>query len=423
MNKQDALDYHKKPTPGKIGTAITKPFKNADDMSLAYSPGVAYPCLEIQKQPARAYAYTAKGNLVGVVSNGTAVLGLGNIGALAGKPVMEGKSILFKRFAGVDAFDIEIAEANPKTFVDIVASLEPTFGGINLEDIKAPECFEIESALKERMHIPVFHDDQHGTAIIVAAALKNALDIAKKQLHNVRIVFSGAGSAAIAIANLLIDMGAGKEQLFMYDSKGLLSKERKDLNTYKQTFGGHEKDIPLKEALRGADVFIGVSVGGILSKHMVASMNDMPIVFALANPDPEILPEDARAAAPDAIVATGRSDYPNQVNNVLGFPYIFRGALDARALKINDAMKRAAVDALAEVAREAVPKEINDIYGVNLAFGPEYIIPTPFDPRLLPRVSTAVAKAAMESGVAKKKIEDIVAYRRTLEALAQSALQ
>lgn len=414
MNKQDALDYHKLPTPGKIGTAITKPFETADDMSLAYSPGVAHPCLDIQDVPDRVFDYTAKGNLVGVISNGTAVLGLGDIGPLAGKPVMEGKAMLFKRFAGIDVFDIEIAETDPKKFTDIVASLEPTFGGINLEDIKAPECFEIESALKQCMNIPVFHDDQHGTAVIVAAALKNALHIAKKQLSDVTLVFSGAGSAAIAIANLLVEMGAQKKQLFMYDSRGLLSKQRKDLNDYKQDFAEHEKDQTLKEALRKADVFIGVSVGGLLTKDMVASMSDQPIIFALANPDPEILPEDARSAAPDAIIATGRSDYPNQVNNVLGFPYIFRGALDTRATDINSEMKRAAVEALAELAREVVPADVVRIYGIDLAFGPEYIIPKPFDPRLLPRVAGAVAKAAMKSGVARAPIDDLDTYRQKL---------
>jgi malate dehydrogenase (oxaloacetate-decarboxylating)(NADP+) len=414
LNKQDALDYHKKPVPGKIATAITKPFRNGEDMSLAYSPGVAYPCMDIHENPELVFDYTTKGNLVGVISNGTAVLGLGDIGPIAAKPVMEGKAMLFKHFAGIDVFDIEISETDPEKFIDIVAALEPTFGGINLEDIKAPECFVIEEALKKRLSIPVFHDDQHGTAVIAAAGLKNALFLTKKELSDVRIIFSGAGSAAIAIANLLIDLGAKKERIFMYDSKGLLSEKRDDLNEYKRAFAVHKEMLSFADGLVGADVFIGVSTGDILSKAMVASMNNAPIIFALANPNPEILPAAAIAAAPDAIVATGRSDFPNQVNNVLGFPYMFRGALDTRATEINKDMKLAAVRAIADLAREAVPEKISALYGTPLVFGSAYIIPKPFDPRLLPCVSTAVAKAAMDSGAATRPIVDMVSYEHTL---------
>tara|TARA_Y100000310_G_scaffold153901_1_gene153444 strand:+ start:11498 stop:12781 length:1284 start_codon:yes stop_codon:yes gene_type:complete len=415
-----ALEYHKKPTPGKISVTPTKSTKTAEELSLAYTPGVAEPCLEIEKNPTEAYKYTSKGNLVGVISNGTAVLGLGNIGALAGKPVMEGKGVLFKRFANVDVFDLEIEETNVGRFIAIVQALEPTFGGINLEDIKAPECFEIEEALIEKMSIPVFHDDQHGTAVIASAGLVNALEIAGKDISSVKIIFSGAGAAAIAIGKMLIDLGASKENMYMFDSKGLITIER-DVNKYKAEFA-QEKDQSLSEALAGADVFIGVSKGGLLSKEMVNSMAVKPIVFAMANPNPEITYEDGKAAIPDIIMATGRSDYPNQVNNVLGFPFIFRGALDVRASVINKEMKLAAVHALASLAKEEFPSEIVSAYGRSFSFGSDYIIPKPFDPRVLYHVAPAVAKAAMDSGVAQKQI-DLNIYRKYLIKMSNKLAQ
>ncbi|MHB8875291.1 MAG: malic enzyme-like NAD(P)-binding protein, partial [Myxococcaceae bacterium] len=421
VKKQAALDYHSNPKPGKIEVVPTKAFRNQRDLSLAYTPGVAEPCLEIEKNPDLAYKYTSKGNLVAVVSNGTAVLGLGDIGALAGKPVMEGKGILFKNFGGIDVFDIEINAPDPKTVIDVVSALEPTFGGINLEDIKAPECFEIEEALIEKMNIPVFHDDQHGTAIISAAGLLNALDLVGKKIDKVKVVFSGAGAAAIATARLYLALGVKRENVILVDQKGVVYKGRPHpTNKYKEEFCAPAecKARTLTDALDGADVFVGVSKGGIVKGEMLKKMAVKPIVFAMANPDPEITPEDAKAARPDVIMATGRSDYPNQVNNVLGFPYIFRGALDVRARKINVEMKLAAVRALAALAREDVPDIVKKAYsGENLKYGPEYIIPQPFDPRLLLTVPVAVAKAAMETKVARLRIDDLDAYRDRLERL------
>ncbi len=412
--KADALAYHSYKKPGKIGLSITKPCMTAEDLSLAYTPGVAYPCLEIKNRAEDAYKYTAKGNLVGVVSNGTAVLGLGSIGALAGKPVMEGKGVLFKRFANVDVFDIEVDEQDPQKFIETVARLEPTFGGINLEDIKAPECFVIEKALKEKMNIPVFHDDQHGTAIIVSAGLKNALEIAEKKISEVKIVVNGAGAAAIAISHLLIDVGVKKENIFMLDSKGLISLNRENLNEYKLFFAQESEDVTLADVMKGADVFVGVSTGNILTAEMVKTMNEKPIIFALANPTPEIDPKLAREASPGAIIATGRSDNANQVNNVLGFPFIFRAALDVRASEINKEMKLAAVEAIAALAHEPVPRSVADAYGQEFTFGPEYIIPKPFDPRLLVQITPVIAQAAMDTGVARKMIEDMEAYKTEL---------
>lgn len=415
---KDALEYHQHPTPGKISVIPTKPCQTAEQLSLAYSPGVAQPCLKIKDQPEDAYKYTSRGNLVGVISNGTAVLGLGNIGALASKPVMEGKGILFKRFANVDVFDIEIDEQDPQKIIPIIKSLEPTFGGINLEDIKAPDCFYIEEELKKQMNIPIFHDDQHGTAIIVAAALKNALEIANKQIAEIKVVFSGAGAAAIAISKLLVDLGAKKENFFIFDSRGLMTTNRDNLNKYKAQFT-QPREQTLNEALIGADIFIGVSVANLLTLENIKSMSVKPIVFALANPDPEITYLAGKSAVPDIIMATGRSDYPNQVNNVLCFPFLFRGALDVRATTINKSMKHAAVNALADLAKLAVPEEVINAYGKSFTFGPEYIIPKPFDPRVLSHLAPAVAKAAMDSGVAKKPIADLDQYKTELEILAK----
>ncbi len=413
--KQRALTYHDKPPAGKISIQPTKSCNNAEELSLAYSPGVAYPCLEIQRDPNDAYRYTSKGNLVGVISNGTAVLGLGDIGALAGKPVMEGKAVLFKRFADLDVFDIEINEKDPQKLVETIARLEPTFGGINLEDMKAPECFFIETELKKQLSIPVFHDDQHGTAIVVAAALKNALLLAKKKIQNVKMVVSGAGAAAMAITNLLIDLGLDRAHVFMFDSQGLIHSGRFDLNEYKQNFAQNCGDSSLADTLVEADVFIGVSVADVVTTQMIQGMNHTPIIFALANPNPEIRPDLAKQAASDVIIATGRSDYPNQVNNVLGFPYIFRGALDVRATQINQSMKLAAVEALATLAQQPATPEIEKAYGQSFVFGPEYIIPKPFDTRLLVDVSLAVARAAIESGVAQRADMDLEAYARDLQ--------
>jgi malate dehydrogenase (oxaloacetate-decarboxylating)(NADP+) len=417
--KKEALDYHEFDKPGKIAIEITKSCASSSELSLAYSPGVAYPCLEIAKNPEDAFRYTSKGNLVGVISNGSAVLGLGNIGALAGKPVMEGKGVLFKRFAGIDVFDIEVDQSDPEKFIEAVASLEPTFGGINLEDIKAPDCFHIEKELIERLNIPVFHDDQHGTAVIVAAALKNALLIAKKEFGNIKIVINGAGSAAIAISHLLLDVGVQLENIHMFDSRGLISKSRTDTNEYKQFFAQNDpEDNSLASVMKNADVFIGVSVGNILSGEMVKTMAEKPIIFALANPTPEISPDDAKAAVPDAIVATGRSDFANQVNNVLGFPFIFRAALDVRATTINKEMKLSAVNALASLAHEEVPASVTEAYGQEFTFGPDYIIPKPFDPRLLYYVTPEIVKTAMATGVAKKNIDDIEKYTNDLKDLS-----
>ncbi len=415
LRREQALEYHAKGRPGKIEVVPTKEAKTQRDLSLAYSPGVAEPCLEIQKNIENVYKYTAKGNLVAVISNGTAVLGLGDIGPEAGKPVMEGKGVLFKIFADIDVFDIEINEKDPDKFCDIVKALEPTFGGINLEDIKAPECFHIETRLKAEMKIPVMHDDQHGTAIISSAALLNALELQDKKIGNARFVVNGAGAAAIACVELYIALGARAENFLMFDSKGLINKNRKDLDERKKKFISSLGDMTLAEGMKNADVFIGLSKGNVLNGDMVKSMAVNPIVFALANPDPEISYEDAIAARKDIIMATGRSDYPNQVNNVLGFPYIFRGALDVRASCINEEMKLAAVKALAELAKSTVPDIVNMAYNEKaISFGPTYIIPKPMDPRLLETVAPAVARAAIESGVAQKPFEDWEEYKVNL---------
>ena len=411
ITKEEALRYHAEGKPGKIEVIPTKPHSTQTDLSLAYSPGVAEPCLEIEKNPLDAYEYTAKGNLVAVISNGTAVLGLGDIGPLAGKPVMEGKGLLFKIFAGIDVFDIEVNEKDPEKFIQTVKAISPTFGGINLEDIKAPECFEIETRLKNELDIPVMHDDQHGTAIISGAGLINALEIAGKKIEDVKIVVNGAGAASISCTKLYVMLGAHKENIVMCDSKGVISTSRPDLNAAKREFATDRPIKTLQEAVVGADVFLGLSVANVLTKEMVRSMNADPIVFALANPNPEISYADAMASRDDIIFATGRSDYPNQINNVIGFPYIFRGALDTQAKAINEEMKIAAVHAIANLAKQPVPDVVNTAYHVNnLSFGPEYFIPKPVDPRLITEVSCAVAKAAMESGVARKNIEDWDAY-------------
>ncbi len=418
--RADALLYHKSGRAGKIQIGITKPCSNQRELSLAYTPGVAEPCLEIVKDDSAAFDYTARGNLVGVITNGTAVLGLGDIGPLAGKPVMEGKAVLFKKFADVDAFDIEINEKDPQKFIEIVKSLEPTFGGINLEDIKAPECFSIEQALIESMDIPVFHDDQHGTAIIAGAALVNALEIAGKKIGEVKVVFSGAGAAAMACANMFSALGVASENIFMVDKFGLVTKKRKDVVFRGPDFAKGDKEMALSEVIVGSDVLVGLSVGGIVTGEMISSMADSPVIFAMANPTPEIFPEEVMAVRTDAIVATGRSDYPNQVNNVLGFPFIFRGALDVRASCINEEMKKSACDALAKLAREDVPREVLDAYGLrSLSFGKEYLIPKPLDPRVLSRVAVAVARAAMESNVARKPIADLQAYAMKLQGGAK----
>ncbi len=417
-SNQTPLLYHEQAPSGKVKVVPTKPCKTVADLSLAYTPGVAQPCLEIQKNPEDAYRYTTKGNLVAVVSNGTAVLGLGNIGALAGKPVMEGKGILFKRFADIDVFDLEVNEMEPQKVVDIIASLEPTFGGINLEDIKAPDCFFIEQELIRRMNIPVFHDDQHGTAVIASAALLNALELTARKISSSKIVFSGAGAAAIAVANMLLKLGALRENIWMIDRKGIITKARNEQNQYKAAFAQDTTSTTLAEAIAGADVFIGVSQGNILRSEMLKKMKPKPIIFAMANPTPEISYSEAKAAVPDCIMATGRSDYPNQVNNVLCFPFLFRGALDVRAAKINLEMKLAAVKALAKLAHLKAPRSVVKAYGQNFFFGPDYIIPKPFDPRVLYHVAPAVAKAAMDSGVAQKPIKDLKAYAKDLKKIS-----
>ncbi len=400
--KQAALDYHAAPTPGKISVELTTPAATQRDLALAYSPGVAEPCREIAADPDNAYRYTAKGNLVAVISNGTAVLGLGNLGALASKPVMEGKALLFKRFAGINSIDIEVATEEATEFVDTVANIAGTFGGINLEDIKAPECFEIEAALIELCDIPVFHDDQHGTAIVTAAGMISALEIQGKRLEDAVITCLGAGAAAIACMRLLVSLGARRENIYMLDRRGVIYAGREGLNAYKEEFANATDKRSLTDALRGADAFVGLSGANLMNPEMLLSMADRPVVFACSNPDPEITPEVARATRDDLIIATGRSDYPNQVNNVLGFPFIFRGALDVRARCINEDMKIAAVHALRELAREDVPAEVLAACGVDsLSFGPEYIIPKPMDGRLLERIATAVARAAVDSGVAR----------------------
>lgn len=416
VTKEQALEYHRYPRPGKIEVIPTKPYSTQNDLALAYSPGVAYPCLEIQEHPQDAYKYTDKGNLVAVISNGTAVLGLGDIGPLAGKPVMEGKGLLFKIFAGIDCFDIEVNEKDPEKFISIVKAISPTFGGINLEDIKAPECFEIEKRLKEECDIPVMHDDQHGTAIISAAGLLNALEIQGKKIEDIRLVVNGAGAAAVSCTRLYIALGVRKENVVMCDSKGVLNHNRKGLNPQKLEFATDRDITTLAEAMKGADVFLGLSVKDVVTPEMIRSMAPKPIVFALANPEPEISYEKAMESRPDLIFATGRSDYPNQINNVLGFPYIFRGALDCGASVINETMKIYAVRAIAALAKEPVPSVVNAAYNkINLKFGPEYILPTPLDPRLLTTVAPAVACGAMDSGVAQRPITaNVVKYNLIL---------
>ncbi len=423
FTKEEALEYHRRGRPGKIAIAITKSCSTQKDLSLAYSPGVAEPCREIQRDPSTADLYTARGNLVAVVSDGSAVLGLGDIGPLAGKPVMEGKGVLFKRFADIDVFDLELKTKSPDEIIQVVKALEPTFGGINLEDIKAPECFYIEERLKAEMDIPVFHDDQHGTAIISGAALLNAAELQGKELQDLRVVFSGAGAAAISCARLYVQLGIKRENVILVDSKGVVYSGRTEgMNSQKEEFSTTSTRRTLAEAMEGADVFAGLSMGGLVSKEMVISMADRPIVFAMANPDPEIGYYTAKEAAPNVIMATGRSDYPNQVNNVLGFPYIFRGALDVKATSITDHMKEAATRALATLARAGnVPETVLKAYNLkSLEFGPDYIIPKPTDPRVLVEESLAVAVAAMESGVARRPLKDIDSYRDRLGNLAQT---
>ncbi len=418
ITDEEALAFHAQGRPGKIEIVPTKPMATARDLSLAYTPGVAVPCLRIEKNPDDSYLYTARGNIVAVISNGTAVLGLGDLGALASKPVMEGKAVLFKRFADVDSIDLEVDTKNIEEFINCVRFLGPSFGGINLEDIKAPECFIIEKKLREIMDIPVFHDDQHGTAIIASAGLINALAVTGRDIKNVKMVVNGAGAAALACVNLFKALGVPHNNVTICDTKGVIYKGRTaNMNEWKEAHAVETSARTLAEALKGADAFLGLSAKGALTQDMVKQMAPKPIIFAMANPDPEITPEEACAARPDAIVATGRSDYPNQINNVLGFPYIFRGALDVRAAKINDEMKLAAAHALAELAREPVPPEVEAAYnGRKLQYGPGYLIPTPFDPRLIEKVSIAVAQAAMNSGVARKPIKDMDAYRTNLRA-------
>ena len=419
ITKEAALEYHENGRPGKIEVKPTKPYTTQTDLSLAYSPGVAYPCLAIQENPDDVYKYTDKGNLVAVISNGTAVLGLGDIGAMSGKPVMEGKGLLFKIYGGIDVFDIEVAEKDPEKFCEAVEKFAPTFGGINLEDFKAPECFYIEERLKKTLDIPVMHDDQHGTAIISAAGLKNALEVAGKNIADVKIVVNGAGAAAISCTKLYVALGAKVENIVMLDSKGVITSDREKLTPQKKLFATDRRDVhTLEEAVRGADVFVGLSKGNVLSQDMIRSMAPSPIVFALANPVPEISYEDAMASRPDVLMSTGRSDYPNQINNVIGFPYIFRGALDVHARGINEEMKLAAVHAIADLAKQPVPDVVNEVYHVNdLTFGPSYFIPKPVDPRLITEVSAAVAKAAIESGVARTPITDWDAYKQSLRQL------
>ena len=419
ITKEAALEYHENGRPGKIEVKPTKPYTTQTDLSLAYSPGVAYPCLAIQENPDDVYKYTDKGNLVAVISNGTAVLGLGDIGAMSGKPVMEGKGLLFKIYGGIDVFDIEVAEKDPEKFCEAVEKIAPTFGGINLEDIKAPECFYIEERLKKTLDIPVMHDDQHGTAIISAAGLKNALEVAGKNIADVKIVVNGAGAAAISCTKLYVALGAKVENIVMLASKGVITSDREKLTPQKKLFATDRRDVhTLEEAVRGADVFVGLSKGNVLSQDMIRSMAPSPIVFALANPVPEISYEDAMASRPDVLMSTGRSDYPNQINNVIGFPYIFRGALDVHARGINEEMKLAAVHAIADLAKQPVPDVVNEVYHVNdLTFGPSYFIPKPVDPRLITEVSAAVAKAAIESGVARTPITDWDAYKQSLRQL------
>ncbi|MDY3673886.1 MAG: NADP-dependent malic enzyme [Prevotella sp.] len=416
ISKEAALEYHESGRPGKIEVVPTKAYRTQTDLSLAYSPGVAFPCLEIQDNPDAAYRYTDKGNLVAVISNGTAVLGLGDIGAMSGKPVMEGKGLLFKIYGGIDVFDIEVEEKDPEKFCEAVEKIAPTFGGINLEDIKAPQCFYIEERLKRTLDIPVMHDDQHGTAIISSAGLINALEVNGKKIEDVKIVVNGAGAAAISCTKLYVALGARKENIVMLDSKGVITSDRDNLTPEKALFATDRRDVhTLEEAMRGADVFLGLSKGNVVSQDMIRSMAEQPIVFALANPTPEITYEEAMASRPDVLMSTGRSDYPNQINNVIGFPYIFRGALDVHAKAINEEMKLAAVHAIASLAKQPVPDVVNNVYKVNnLTFGPSYFIPKPVDPRLITEVSAAVAKAAIDSGVARKQITDWEGYKNTL---------
>jgi malate dehydrogenase (oxaloacetate-decarboxylating)(NADP+) len=420
--EQRALDYHSRPAPGKLEVVPSKPCRTQDELSLAYTPGVASPCLKIAAQPELAADYTNRGNLVAVVSNGSAVLGLGNIGALAGKPVMEGKGVLFKRFADIDVFDLEVASEDPEQIITLVKLLEPTFGGINLEDIRAPECFYIEEQLQAQCSIPVFHDDQHGTAVIAGAGLLNALEVVGKKIDNIKVVLSGAGAAGIACAKYFVSLGVKKDHLVLCDSRGVVRRGRSEgMNSYKAAFAADTKARTLAEALKGADVFFGVSARDIVDAQMLRSMNDRPVVFALANPNPEITYEAAKAARPEVIICTGRSDKPNQVNNVLGFPFIFRGALDAGACCINEAMKHAASRALADLAKEPVPREVCAAYGLKeLHFGPDYIIPKPFDPRVLIMEAGAVARAAVESGAASGPFDPISYEARLQDRLDKS---
>ena len=415
-SKKAALDYHEFPQPGKLEIRATKPLANQRDLSRAYSPGVAEACLEIKEDENTASKYTSKGNLVAVISNGTAVLGLGNIGPGASKPVMEGKAVLFKKFANIDCFDIEVDEDNPQRLAEIVSSLEPTFGAINLEDIKAPDCFEVERLCKEKMKIPVFHDDQHGTAIVVGAAAVNAIELSNRKIENIKIVAVGAGASGIACLEMLVKLGAKRENIWLSDSKGLITKNRSEINEEKKRFSQDSTLSNLDDVIKDCDMFLGLSGPGVLTSKMVLKMNKQPIIFALANPDPEINPADALKVAPDALIATGRSDYPNQVNNVLCFPFIFRGALDVGATQINDEMKLACIHAIANLARQTSTAETVEAYqGEILKFGKEYLIPKPFDPRLLPNVAVAVAEAAMKSGVASRPLKDVEAYKQKLE--------
>ena len=415
VSKEEVLEFHSNGKKGKIEIALTKSIKNARDLSTAYSPGVAYPCLEIQKDNFLAYEYTSKSNMVAVISNGTAVLGLGDIGALAGKPVMEGKSALMKAFSGVDAVDVEVETKDVDEFVNVVKNIGRTWGGINLEDIKAPECFEIEKRLQDLLDIPVFHDDQHGTAVVMMAGLINALEVAKKDIKNVKIVISGAGAAAIACAKLMLVFGVKYEQIIMCDSKGVINKNRTDLNKYKQEFANDTSAVNLEEAIKGADVFLGMSKAGVLTQEMVKTMNNNPIIFAMANPNPEITPEEAKPARNDVIIGTGRSDYPNQVNNVLCFPYLFRAVLDCRASKITDNMLISAVKSLASIVKDDnVPQELKETYNTTtFEFGREYILPVPFDKRIISVASPAIVEAAMKDGVARKQL-NIEEYRKSL---------
>lgn len=421
VTREAALEYHTQGKPGKIEVVPTKPAASPYDLSLAYSPGVAEPCLEIQKNPDDAYRYTTKGNLVAVITNGTSILGLGDIGAMAGKPVMEGKAILFKIYSGIDVFDIEVNEKDPAKFVKIVKAIAPTFGGINLEDIKAPECFYIEKRLKKELDIPIMHDDQHGTAIITSAALLNAAELSGKSLHSLKVVVSGAGAAAIMCSRMYKQLGVCKRNILMFDSKGLITTRRTDLSREKREFAvNYTRELTLADAMKGADLFLGLSRGNLLTNEMVLSMAPRPIIFALANPVPEIDYDTATSLRSDLIMGTGRSDYPNQINNVLGFPYLFRGALDTQARCINEEMKVAAVRALAQLAKEPVPDEIKDSYNdPNLTFGPGYLIPKPNDTRLLPVVASAVALAATASGVARKPISNTALYRRLLKEMIE----